>query len=111
MVENQCTAKIKTLRTDNSREYLSKEFATFLVNNGIIHQKSCPYSGEQNGVAERINRTIIERVRCMLIDSGLWKKFWAEAANTACFLINKVPCRKESPNEIWSGRSSNLKYL
>ena len=49
----------------------------------------------------------------MLIDSGLSKKFWAEAANTACFLINKVPCRKESrsPDEIWSGGSPNLKFL
>ena len=43
-----------------------------------------------NGVAKEANRTIIERMRCMLIDSGLNKEFWAEATNTACFLINRV---------------------
>ena len=49
----------------------------------------------------------------MLIDSGLKQKFWAEAANTACFLINKVPCRNntDSPDKKWYGRSTNLKFL
>lgn len=60
-----------------------------------------------------MNRTIIERVRCMLIDSGLDNRFWAEAAVTAAYLINRVPCRqqKKCPEEIWSGRKSNLTYL
>ena len=87
MVENQCAAKIKTLRTDSGREYLSKELTTFLFNNGIIHQMSSP---EQNGVAEQINCTIIEHVRCMLIDSGkICKKFGQKVPKkgTACFLI------------------------
>lgn len=113
MVENQCSKKIKVLRSDNGGEYLSNRFSSFLKSNGIVHQTTCPYSPEQNGVAERINRTLIERVRCMLIDSGLDNRFWAEAVVTAGFLINRVPCRSQnrSPEEIWSGRRPNLKFL
>lgn len=113
MAENQCSKKIKVLRSDNGGEYVNEKFSSFLNANGIIHQKTCPYSPEQNGVAERINRTLIERVRCMLIDSGLDNRFWAEAVMTACFLINRVPCRNndKSPEEIWSGRRPNLKFL
>lgn len=113
LVENQCSKKIKILRSDNGGEYTGKHFSEFLEKSGIIHQKTCPYTPEQNGVAERINRTIIERVRCMLIDSGLDQRFWAEAASTASYLINRVPCRGNEgcPEELWSGRKPNLKHL
>ena len=55
----------------------------------------------------------MERIRCMLLDSILDYRFWAEAANTACYLINGVPChdKNKTPEEIWSGRLPNLKFL
>lgn len=113
MAEKQTGRNIKIIRSDNGGEYVNGQFSTFCKDNGIIHQRTCAYSPEQNGVAERMNRTIIERVRCMLIDSGLDSRFWAEAAVTATFLINRVPCRsqKTCPEEIWTGRRSNLKFL
>lgn len=112
-VETQCGRKIKVLRTDNGTEYCNSQFIKFIRESGIVHQKTAPYTPEQNGVAERMNRTLIERVRCMLLDSGLENIFWAEAANTAAYLVNRIPCRgkSQSPEEIWSGVRPNLKHL
>ena len=59
-VKNQTSKRIKTLHMDNGGKYTSKEFETYLRKNGITHQKSAPYMPEQNGVAERANRTIVE---------------------------------------------------
>ena len=68
---------------------------------------------EQNGVAERMNRTIADRVRCLLIDSGLHKKFWAGAVVTAAYLLNRMPVRNNTryPEEIWSNKIPNLKHI
>ena len=111
--ENHCSNKIKIFRTDNGTEYTSNAFQKFLNGCGIIHQKTAPYTSEQNGVSERLNRTIIDRVRCMLIDSGLEEKFWAEAAKTASYLLNRTPCRNNTicPEELWSGRKPSLKHI
>lgn len=113
LVENQCSRKIKIFRSDNGTEYCGNDFESFLKKNGIIHQKSAPYTPEQNGVAERINRTILDRIRCMLIDSKLSAGFWAEAASTAVYLINRIPCRNkmETPEEIWSNIKPDLSHL
>ena len=75
-------------------------------------KKSCPYTPEQNGVAERMKRIIADRVRCMLIDSGLYEKFWAEALITAAYLLNRMPIRNHTrcPEEIWSYKKPNLKH-
>lgn len=113
LVENQCSRKIKTLRSDNGTEYTNNKFKEFLMKSGIVHQTSAPYTPEQNGVAERFNRTIVERVRCMLVDSGLSKSFWAEASVTAAYMLNRTPCGKESrcPEEIWSNKKQSLKHM
>jgi len=88
-VENQLEKKIKTLRTDNGGEYFSKEFNKYLEVNGIIHQHTVPYTPEQNGVAERANRSIVEMARCLLKQKSLPKEFWAEAVNTAVYIKNR----------------------
>lgn len=103
LVEGQCELKIKTLRSDNGGEYINDNFDKFLLDNGIIHQKSTAYSPQQNGLAERMNRTLIEKVRCMLIDATLTLGFWAEAVQTAAFIINNIPCKginNESPEDL-----------
>lgn len=113
LVEKQSGRKIKVLRTDNGTEYVNKEFEQYTNKNGILHQKTCPYTPQQNGVAERMNRTLADRVRCMLIDSGLSEKFWAEAIVTAAYLLNRMPTRNDvrSPEEIWSNKKPNLKHI
>jgi Integrase core domain. len=67
--------KLKVLRTDNGGEYTSAQFEEFLVKDGIRHELTIPRTPEQNGVAERMNRTLVETTRAMLMDGGLPKRF------------------------------------
>lgn len=113
MVEKQQSKPIKILRSDNGKEYDNKEFERFLRNCGIIHQRSNSYTPEQNGMAERFNRTIVERAKCLLFDQGLEKHFWAEAVNTAVYLKNLsvasgVP---KTPYELWKNKKPNVSHL
>lgn len=78
-VENVTGLEIKTLRTDNGGEYTSAEFELFLKENGIRHKVTAPYTPQQNGVAERLNRTIQEMALSQLLHAGLPKCFWAES--------------------------------
>ena len=88
IAENEMGRKIKTLHTDNGGEYINPKFNNFLSEHGISHQTSVPHTPEQNGLAERANRTIVEQVRCMLKAAGMSDAFWAEAVNTAIYLSN-----------------------
>lgn len=113
-VENEKSSKIKCLRTDNGLEFLSSEFQHFCQEKGIKRHRTTPKNPQQNGVIERMNRTILERVRCMLLTSGLPNHFWGEAANTAAHLINKCPSSANefrTPDELWNGRVSDYSYL
>ena len=113
-VENQLGKKIKILRTDNGGEYTSNEFAQYLKNEGIRHEYTIPKTPEQNGVSERMNRTLLELVRTMLVDSGLPHKFWAEALSTACYLKNRSPARAlkgMTPYQAFVGRKPNVDLL
>ena len=109
-VENANDAKIKTLRSDKGGEY---QFPDFCENVGIVHETSTAYTPQQNGVAERKNRTLIEMVNAMLTNSGLSKGFWGEALLTACHILNRVPNKKRkiTPYELWKKRKHNLSYL
>ena len=103
-VEKSSGCQVKKLRTDNGGEYTSTEFENYLRKEGIEHQYTIPKTPEQNGVSERMNRTLMEAVRSMLADSGLPQKFWAEALSTAAYLINRSPTRSlagKTPFEAW----------
>ncbi|KAL1556436.1 Retrovirus-related Pol polyprotein from transposon TNT 1-94 [Salvia divinorum] len=91
LIENQTGKKIKRLRTDNGLEFCSSEFNEFCNNERIVRHHTIRHTPQQNGVAERMNQTLLERARCMLFHAGLTRKFWAEAVNTACYLINRGP--------------------
>eukprot|EP00253_Pinus_taeda_P030053 PITA_30053 len=91
LVENQTEKKIKVLMTDNGGEFCSKEFEEFCKKCGIAWQKTTPYTPQQNGVAERMNKTLMERARSMLSGAGLGQEFWAEAVDTTCYLVNRSP--------------------
>ena len=91
MVENQIGKRIKCLLTDNGGEFFSLEFDNFCADHGIRRIKTVPYTPQENGAAERLYRTILERAPCMLSNAGLGKEFWAEACNTTVYLINRAP--------------------
>jgi hypothetical protein len=89
-VERETGHKLKCIRSDNGGEYRGP-FETFCKGNGIKVERTIPKTPQQNGVAERMNRTICERIQCMLSHSKLSKAFWGEALNTAVHLINLLP--------------------
>jgi len=89
-IENQFSTCIKMLMSDSGGEYMSYEFHDFLHHKGIVFQRSCPYTLQQNGVAERKNRHLLDVVRT-LFESSVLSKFWVEALSTAVYLINRLP--------------------
>lgn len=114
MVENQKDCKIKIFRSDNGGEFCNKEFENFIRQSGIIHQRTNPHTPEQNGLSERLNRTIVEKARCLLFDADLERKFWAEAVNTAVYLRNRSVASglsDRTPFELWMGRKPDLNNL
>lgn len=116
-IEKQTGKEIKTLRTDNGGEYMSNAFDSFLKKSGIKHETTVAYTPEQNGVAERMNRTLTEKAKCFLFDAELPTTFWAEAINMAAYVVNRMPCRKlmqrekQTPNEYFSNEKCDLSDL
>ena len=88
-VENQTGRKIKCLRTDNGIEYRDGDFLKFCEEYGIKKHFTVRKTLQQNGVVERLNRTIIETVRCLRFNAELPKIFWAEAVDMTCYIINQ----------------------
>ncbi|KAG8499930.1 hypothetical protein CXB51_006489 [Gossypium anomalum] len=110
MIEKQTGKQIKYLRTNNGLEFYSDKFNRLCKSEGIVRHLTVRHTPEQNGVAERMNRTIMEKVRCILSNANLPKSFWAEVASTACFLINRSPSiaiEKKTPQEVWSSNPAN----
>lgn len=112
-IETQTGGKIKTFRTDNGGEYISNNFNRFFRKHGIHHELSNPHTPEQNGVAERMNRTLVERAKCLLFDADLPKIYWAEATNMATYIINRSVCasHKKTPYEMFYGKKVDLSNL
>ena len=111
LVEKSTGHALKCLRTDHGGEYTSLEFKTYLAKEGIRHERTVP---EQNGTAERMNRTLVESVRSMLADSKLPHRFWAEALSTAVYLQNRSPTKVLqgiTPIEAWTGKKPDVSSL
>ncbi|GJZ55954.1 retrovirus-related pol polyprotein from transposon TNT 1-94 [Tanacetum coccineum] len=114
LVENQTGRTVKKLRTDNGLEFCNREFEQLCIESGIARHLTVAGTPQHNGVAERMNRTLMDKVRCLLILSGLPKTFWAEATCTAAYLINRSPStaiEKKTPMEMWSGHPSDYGML
>ena len=114
LVERSMNQKLKVLRTDNGGEYVSAEFQNYLKKEGVCHELTVPKTPEQNGVAERMNRTLVESVRAMLADARLPHRFWAEALSTAVYLRNRSPTKAVkgmTPFEAWTGEKPNAEHL
>lgn len=107
--------RISRLRCDNGGEYVGREFKKFCKKKGIQIEWTTPYSPEQNGVSERMNRTLVEKVRSMLCDSGVGKELWGPAIQTAAYLVNRSPAsalgNRKTPYEVWEGRKPNVRNL
>lgn len=113
-IETQFSTCIKALRSDNGGEYMSHEFQAFLHNKGIVSQRSCPYTPQQNGLAERKNRHLLDMVRTLLLESSVPVKFWTEALSTAVYLINRLPSPQlkfDSPYYRIFGKHPNYHML
>lgn len=93
MIQNQYSLPIKVLRSDSGGEYINLELSEFLQEKGILHETTCPQTPQQNGVAERKNRHILETTRAHLIGSYAPKAYWADAITYAVYLMNRVPSR------------------
>ena len=114
MVENGCGRKLKVLRSDNGGEYIGQQFQEYLKSEGVRHELTVPKTPQQNGVAERLNRTLMEMVRTMLIESHLDQRFWGEALCTAVYLRNRSPTKAvegKTPFEALNGKKPNVKHL
>ncbi|KAJ0795409.1 putative RNA-directed DNA polymerase [Helianthus annuus] len=114
LVENQVDYKVKCIRTDRGGEYCSHEFQRFLKENGIHHQLTTSYTPQQNGVAERKNRTLMELSRSMLKMKKLPNSYWAEAVACATYLLNRATTKSVqdvTPHEAWSGNKPSVDHL
>lgn len=115
MVEAKFNMKISKLRCDNGGEYTSRDFQNFCKIKGILIQYTVAYNPEQNGVAERFNRSIMEKARCLMFDSQLEKYLWGEAVLTSIYLINRTITRalndNITPAEIWHGEKPDFRKI
>ncbi|KAL4562996.1 hypothetical protein LXL04_027027 [Taraxacum kok-saghyz] len=93
MIQTQFQKLIQILRSDNGGEFVNTTMKLFCQDKGIIHQTTNPNTLEQNGVAERKNRIILEITRALIIDSQIPTSFWTEAVATAAYLINRLPTK------------------
>ncbi|GJZ01960.1 putative ribonuclease H-like domain-containing protein [Tanacetum coccineum] len=113
-IENQINHKVKIIRCDNGTKFKNSEMNQFCDMKGIKREFSVVRTPQQNRVAERKNRTLIEAARTMLVDSLLPTTFWAEAINTACHVQNRVLITKphnKTSYELLIGRSPNLDFM
>ncbi|GKE81009.1 retrovirus-related pol polyprotein from transposon TNT 1-94, partial [Tanacetum coccineum] len=104
MVENQNDMKVKQIRTDNETGFRNSELESFCDEKGISQNFSSPYTPEQNGVAKRKNKTLIEATRTMLNGSLLSKYLWTKAVRIACYTQNRsiiVKRHDKTPYEIF----------
>lgn len=112
--ENLFNTKVTNLYCDNGREYLSNEFKEFCVSKGITYHLTVPYTPQQNGVSERMNRTLTEMARTMVASAKLDKSMWGEAVLTSTYLINRLPTKALSnitPYEMWHGKKPKISHI
>lgn len=114
LVEKEAGTSICCLRTDRGGEFTSSMFNRFCEEHGIKRQLTAAYTPQQNGVAERRNRTIMNMVRCLLTEKSMPKRFWPEAAKWTCHILNRSmtsAVQDKVPEEVWSGVKPSVGYF
>ena len=89
-IHTQFHVYVQSLRSDNAKEYVSEQFQSFMLQNGILHQTTC-VDTPHNGVAERKNKHLLQTARALLFQMQVLKHFWVNVVSTACFFINRMP--------------------
>lgn len=112
-VKNQIHKDVKCIRSDNGGEYLSSELQNWLNKEGISHERSAPYTPQQNGVAERTNRTLMEAARSMLYGKKVPLELWGEAIMCATHIQNrKISSTNDVTSfELWTGSRPDVSYF
>ncbi|GJT21190.1 putative ribonuclease H-like domain-containing protein [Tanacetum coccineum] len=113
-IENQLYQKVKTIRCDNGTKFKNRDFIEFFGSKGIKREYSNARNLQQNRVAERKNRALIEAARTMLADSFLPNTFWAKAVSTACYVLNRVLVTKpqnKTRYELITGKIPIISYI
>jgi transposase InsO family protein len=114
MVENETCLSIKCLRTDRGGEFTSLEFNKFCEQHGIKRQLTTAYTPQQNGVAERKNRTVMNMVRAILYEKKVPRTLWAEAVNWSNYVLNRCPTlmvKNITPAEAWNGIKPSVDHF
>ncbi|PRQ60643.1 putative RNA-directed DNA polymerase [Rosa chinensis] len=114
LIITQFSSSVHILRSDNGSEYMSNNMSQYLSSQGIVHQTSCVGTPQQNGIAERKNRDILEKTRVLMFQMNVPKKFWSQGVLTATYLINRLPSKVlafKSPLEVLKGRKIDLSHL
>ncbi|CAL5342497.1 unnamed protein product [Camellia sinensis] len=113
LVERQTGKKLRCIRTDNGGEYCGP-FDDYCRQQGIRHQKTPPKTPQLNGLGERMNKTLVERVRCLLSQTQLPRSFWGEALSTIVHVLNLTPCvplQFDVPDRVWTGKDVSYGHL
>ncbi|MCO5590655.1 hypothetical protein L7F22_044628 [Adiantum nelumboides] len=113
LADNHLERSIQTLQTDNGGEYTSQAFKAYCAQQGIRHNLTVPHTPQQNGLAERKNRSLMNSARSMLRIACLPPSFWEEAISTACYLQNRSYSRsiKGIPYSLWYGKEPDYSSL
>jgi hypothetical protein len=112
-LETQLGRAVKAIRSDGGGEYLNKAMSSYCSSKGILQQSTTAYSPQSNGVAERLNMTLLQKMRAMLQDSHLPHRYWGEAICTANYLRNRSPSKHhgKTPFEVLLGHAPDVAHL
>ncbi|XP_055807046.1 uncharacterized protein LOC129875845 [Solanum dulcamara] len=114
LIQTQFNKTIKVFRSDNGSEFVNSECMQLLLDNGIMHQRSCVYTPQQNGVVERKHRYILELARAIRFQGAFPLKFWGYCVLGAVYMINRLPSvalKGRTPFEVFHGHRCSLNHL
>ncbi|KAJ0463519.1 putative RNA-directed DNA polymerase [Helianthus annuus] len=114
LVLTQFKKKIKIIRSDNGTEFVNNQMHSFCISKGILHQTSCAYTPQQNGVVERKHGHLLNTARALMFQGGLPLRFWSDCVLTAVYLINRLPSymlNGRSPFEMMFEFKPSLSHL
>jgi transposase InsO family protein len=113
-IENQFDAKIKFFRSDNETKFINQKFSNLLKQKEILHQTTCVYTPQQNGVSERKNRHLLEIIRVLLFQNNISKIYWSDTVFIAAYLTNRLSSANldyKNPLEIIYQKKLNINHL
>ncbi|GKB85257.1 putative RNA-directed DNA polymerase [Tanacetum coccineum] len=114
LILTQFSKKVKVVRSDNGTEFVNNHLTSLFSNLGIIHQTSCAYTPQQNGIAERKHRHLLNVARSLMFQGGIPLYMWPECVLTAVYLINRLPSSVlsgVSPYFIVYGKNPSLSHI